>query len=51
MAIMMRHISTGLLAAVIAVSLPAQTVTWWDKSFDEALTAAKGKPVCGATLV
>jgi hypothetical protein len=44
MAIMMRHISTGLLASVIAVSLPAQTVTWWDKSFDEALTAAKGKP-------
>ena len=44
MALMMRHISTGLLAAVIAVSLPAQTVTWWDKSFDEALAAAKGKP-------
>ena len=45
---MTRHASAFLLASLLAitaqVTLPAQAVTWWDKEFDAALTAAKDKP-------
>jgi thioredoxin-like negative regulator of GroEL len=41
---MTRHASAFLLASLIAASLPAQAITWWDKEFDAALTAAQDKP-------
>jgi hypothetical protein len=45
---MTRHASAFLLASSIVIAtqatLPAQTVTWWDKDFDAALTAAKDRP-------
>ena len=44
MVLMTCHASAFLLASMIAVSLPAQAITWWDKDFDAALTAAKDKP-------
>ena len=46
---MKRHASTGLIAILCAIAaqttpLLAQTVTWWSKDFDAALTAAKDAP-------
>jgi len=45
---MKRYASAFLFASSIALALqaalPAQAVTWWDKEFDAALTAAKDKP-------
>ena len=45
---MTRHASAILLASMVAAglqaSLPAQAITWWDKDFDQALTAANDKP-------
>lgn len=45
---MLRHLPAYLAAATLAlalqVALPAQAVTWWSKTLDEALAAAKDKP-------
>mgnify|MGYP001209033701 FL=1 len=46
---MSRHSFTSLIASLCvitfqAASLTAQSITWWDKEFDAALTAAKDKP-------